>query len=89
MSMKKSDDTIGNRTRDITACSAVPQPNAPPRDSSFAYTHINYLVLRYGKTPTHAHNVYKYLIIILVNTVCLLHVSATLVAILREVYYTG
>jgi hypothetical protein len=26
MSMNNSNDTIGNRTRDITACSAVPQP---------------------------------------------------------------
>ena len=24
-------DTIGNRTRDFLACSAVPQPTAPPR----------------------------------------------------------
>jgi hypothetical protein len=24
-------DTIGNRTRDLPACSAVPQPTAPPR----------------------------------------------------------
>jgi len=30
MSMKKSNDTIGNRTRDLPACSAVPQPTAPP-----------------------------------------------------------
>ena len=28
--MKKSIDTIGNRTRDLPACSAVPQPTAPP-----------------------------------------------------------
>jgi len=28
--MKNSSDTIGNRTRDIPACSAVPQPTAPP-----------------------------------------------------------
>jgi hypothetical protein len=28
---KKSSDTIGNRTRDLPACSAVPQPTAPPR----------------------------------------------------------
>ena len=28
---KKSNDTIGNRTRDPPACSAVPQPTAPPR----------------------------------------------------------
>jgi hypothetical protein len=26
MSMKKSNDTIGNGTRDLSACSAVPQP---------------------------------------------------------------
>ena len=31
MSMKNSNDTIGNRTRDLPACSAVPQPTAPPR----------------------------------------------------------
>jgi hypothetical protein len=31
MSMKNSNDTIGNRTSDLPACSAVPQPNAPPR----------------------------------------------------------
>ena len=28
---KNSNDTIGNRTRDLPACSAVPQPTAPPR----------------------------------------------------------
>ena len=27
MSLKNSNDIIGNRTRDLTACSAVPQPN--------------------------------------------------------------
>ena len=31
MSMKNSNDTIGNRTRDLPTCSAVPQPTAPPR----------------------------------------------------------
>ena len=30
MSMKNSNDTIGNRTRDLQSCSAVPQPTAPP-----------------------------------------------------------
>jgi hypothetical protein len=30
MSMKNSNDTIGNRTCDLPACSAVPQPTAPP-----------------------------------------------------------
>jgi hypothetical protein len=31
MSMKNSNDNIGDRTRDLPACSAVPQPTAPPR----------------------------------------------------------
>jgi hypothetical protein len=31
MSMKNSSDTIGNRTRDLPACSKVPQLTAPPR----------------------------------------------------------
>jgi hypothetical protein len=31
MTMKISIDTIGNRTCDLPACSAVPQPTAPPR----------------------------------------------------------
>jgi hypothetical protein len=30
MSMKNSSDTIGNRTRDLPVCSAVPEPTAPP-----------------------------------------------------------
>ena len=29
--MKNSNNTIGNRTRDLPACRAVPQPAAPPR----------------------------------------------------------
>jgi hypothetical protein len=31
MSIKNSNDTIGNRTRDLATCSAVPQPTVPPR----------------------------------------------------------
>jgi hypothetical protein len=29
--MKNSNNTIGNRTRDLPACTAVPQPTAQPR----------------------------------------------------------
>jgi len=29
--MRNSNDTIGNRTRHLPACSPVPQPTAPPR----------------------------------------------------------
>jgi hypothetical protein len=32
--MKNSSDTIGNRTRNSPAFSAVPQPTAPPRTPS-------------------------------------------------------
>jgi hypothetical protein len=31
MSMKNWNDNIGNQTRDLPACNAVPQPNAPTR----------------------------------------------------------
>jgi len=31
MSIKNSNDTVGNRTRDLPACSAMPQPIPPPR----------------------------------------------------------
>jgi hypothetical protein len=31
MPIKNSNDTIENRTRDLPACSAVPQSTAPPR----------------------------------------------------------
>jgi len=30
MLMKNPNDIIGNRTRDLPACSAVPQPTEPP-----------------------------------------------------------
>jgi hypothetical protein len=30
ISMENTNDSIGNRTRDLTACSAVPQRTAPP-----------------------------------------------------------
>jgi hypothetical protein len=31
MSMKNSNETIGNRSCDLPVCIAVPQPTAPPR----------------------------------------------------------
>jgi len=42
MSMKNSNDIIGNRTRDLPACSAVPQRTGPPRDPNFVVTLINF-----------------------------------------------
>jgi hypothetical protein len=34
MSTKNCNDTIGNRNRDLPACSAVPQPTVPPSTSN-------------------------------------------------------
>ena len=40
--MKNSNDTLRNRTRDLPACSAVPQPTAPPRTPSVESTLDNF-----------------------------------------------
>jgi hypothetical protein len=44
MSIKNSNDTIGNRTRDLPVFSAVPQPTAPPRAPHLLSTETNRLV---------------------------------------------
>jgi len=41
MSMKNSNDTIGNRTQDLPACSAGPQPTAPPGVPNFRLSSDN------------------------------------------------
>jgi hypothetical protein len=41
MSMKNSNDTIGNRTRDLPPWSAVPKPTAPPRAPIHPHTYPN------------------------------------------------
>ena len=38
--MKNSNDPIGSRTRDLPACSSVPQPTAPPRAPPCPYNEI-------------------------------------------------
>jgi len=47
--MKNSNETIGNRTRDLPACSAVSQPTAPPRaplliDTYYFYNFFSNLI---------------------------------------------
>ena len=44
MSKKNSSDTIGNRTRDLPVCGAVPQPTAPPRTPDVAMDVINFRI---------------------------------------------
>jgi hypothetical protein len=39
--MKNSYDKIGNRTRDLPNCSAVPQPTVPPRAPEFTGVPVN------------------------------------------------
>ena len=43
--MKNSHDTIGNRTRDLPACSAVPEPTVPPRTPTVTTRETNNAVV--------------------------------------------
>jgi len=45
--MKNCNDTVVNRTRDLPACSAVPQPTAPP-SASYPYMLNQYRPLQTG-----------------------------------------
>ena len=53
MSMENSNDTIGNRTRDLPDCGAVPQRTVPPRNVrrvfTIFYSHLRLLLF---------HNIY-------------------------------
>jgi hypothetical protein len=61
MSMKNSNNTIGNQNRDLPACSAVPQPTAPPRAQDYnnnnnnnnIFINSNWVVTRWQYTFTH------------------------------------
>ena len=44
--MKNSNDNTGNRTRDLLACSAVPQPIAPPRAPNKNFLFLNHKFLQ-------------------------------------------
>ena len=41
MSMKNSNDTIGNRFHDLSTCSAVPQPTAPAGATRYSVRTFN------------------------------------------------
>jgi hypothetical protein len=57
---KKPNNTIRNRTRDLSACSAVPQTTAPPRASSNAYTRRVFRVLnRHRSEVNNPHVTHK------------------------------
>jgi hypothetical protein len=44
--LKKSNDLIGNRTRDLPACSIVPQPTTLLRAPALSLYLINYILRR-------------------------------------------
>jgi hypothetical protein len=54
--MKNSSDTIGNRTRDISACSTVPQPTAPPRTPGI--TEDSNIFINYSQSRKSLHFVF-------------------------------
>ena len=45
---ENSNDIIGNRIRDLSVCSAVPQPNAPPRATVTCYYHVTVIKLQHN-----------------------------------------
>ena len=60
--MENSNDIIGNRNRDLPACSSVPQPAASPRPQSIkvhgpvSEKNCNMNTIDLVGTPPHRHN---------------------------------
>jgi hypothetical protein len=56
MRMKNCNDTVWNRTRDLPACSAVPQPSAPPAACvNEIYKKIKHRHLQVESVPNRIH----------------------------------
>jgi hypothetical protein len=51
MSLKNSNGTVGNQSRDLPACSAVRQPTAPPRDPQILCIKFNFIVRKKFTMP--------------------------------------
>jgi hypothetical protein len=64
MSVKNPSDSIGNRTRDLPACSAVPQPTTPRRTPLLVLLQI--IIEEYVKILTHIRNI-NYVMAIIIN----------------------
>jgi len=63
MPIKNSSDTIGNQTRDLSACSAVPQPTAPPRSPRQSNENLKkitsrFIAGRFGTALSKNHNTF-------------------------------
>jgi hypothetical protein len=55
--MKNYNDTIGNRTRELPVCSAVPQPTAPPRTPVLELRAVN--ITHYWKSKFKCRVLYQ------------------------------
>jgi len=59
--MENFNYTIGNRTRDLPACSTVPQPTAPPRTPRYVGTELYYYIFKtQSKYAYTSHEPQKY-----------------------------
>ena len=68
MSMKNSNDTIGNRTRDLPTCSAVPQPAALPRAPvCYVTTHFVWVLIECELIWRTSDSLYKFLCVVVNN----------------------
>jgi hypothetical protein len=56
--MKISDDNIGDRTRYLPACSAVPQQTSPPRVPPNIYIYINLFQNIFENASVHSESSY-------------------------------
>ena len=63
MSMKNSSDTIGNRTDDLPAFSAVPQPTAPPLAPNLDSSFIQYVFSKWDQSMRILKKILSYTII--------------------------
>jgi hypothetical protein len=79
MSMKISNDTIGDRTRDLLVCSAVPQPTAPPAACPSS------TVRTCNKTMTQYHSAHRMLYLI----ACITSVRDTYVCMTRSYWLSS
>ena len=65
--MKNFIDTIGNRTRDLPACGAVPQPNVPPGAPQIYLHFLKFLTNRRSTGRSEARSLYALHILCLVS----------------------
>jgi len=86
MSMKKSSDTIGSRTRDLPTCSVVPQPTAPLRapHNNNKKTYNFYLVI---EVPDHVYVFYAYRLYFADKDIYMIRYFYHKIEIVRVFYY--